>query len=170
MADAPVIAILDEDGTAILTTLVNIGVSVAPSKVFARHSLENKQVVVDDQYDIPTSLTLRVILDPSDYLDVYKSIDTYYKAVTNFTIQTKVDTYTNMYLETIPHEEDPSMFNTIAMSLEFTEQIFVDSNTEGLSTTDVSNQSDASTTDSGTKSTKEDNGTVASRLYDRVFG
>lgn len=167
---APVVAILDENGNQILSSVVSIGASVAPTKTFAKHQIENGQVVVDDQYDNPTSLTLRVILNPSDYLDVYKTIKLLYENVTNFTIQTKVDVYSNMYLESIPHEEDPSMFNTVSMSLEFTEQLIVASETQVLSTGDVSNQSDASTTDSGTKSTTEDDGTVLTRLFNRVFG
>ncbi|WVH05516.1 hypothetical protein KKJFFJLC_00061 [Vibrio phage vB_VpaS_PGB] len=167
---AEVIAILDEDGNQLFSSAVNIGVSVAPSKVFARHSIENKQVVIDDQFDNPTSLSMRMILNPSDYVDVYKEIKTAYDSITNFTIQTKVDLYQNMYLESLPHEEDPSMFNTISMTLEFTEQLIVASDSEVLTTANTSNSSDTDTVDSGQKSNTDDDGTVAQRLFRRVFG
>ncbi len=168
---AEVVAILDSDGVEILDTITNIGVSVSISKTFAQHSLENSEVVVDDQYDNPDQLTLRVILNPSDYTSVYKQIKEYYEAITNFTIQTKVDVFTDMYLMGMPHEEDPSMFNTIAMNLSFTQQIIVESTTTSISVADVSNAGDSDTTDSGSKSTTEDDdGTVASRAFSRVFG
>lgn len=165
-----VIAILDEDGNQLFSTAVNIGVSVAPSKTFARHSLENKQVVIDDQYDNPTSLSMRMILNPSDYKDVYKEVKAAYNAITNFTIQTKVDSYTNMYLESLPHEEDPSMFNTIAMTLEFTEQLIAAPDSSILTNNDVSNAGDSDTVDSGQKSNTDDDGTVLQRLTNRIFG
>lgn len=167
---AEVIAILNENGEQLFSNAVNIGVSVAPSKTFARHSIENKQVVIDDQFDNPTSLSMRMILDPSDYVDVYKEIKAAYTSVTNFTIQTKVDLYENMYLESLPHEEDPSMFNTIAMTLEFTEQLITASDDEILTTNNTSNASDADTVDSGQKSNTDNDGTVLQRLYGRIFG
>lgn len=165
-----VIAIIDEDGNQLFTTAVNIGASVTPSKTFARHTLENKQVVIDDQFDNPTSLSLRFILDPNDYVNVYKEIKAAYSAVTNFTIQTKVDVYQNMYIESLPHEEDPSMFNTIAMTIELTEQLIIAPEVSILTTNDVSNPGDSDTVDSGQKSNTEDDGTVLQRLVNRVFG
>lgn len=164
------IAVLSESGSELFTGAINIGVSVAPSKTFPLHTLENNQVVIDDQYDNQTMITLRVILDPSDYVNTYKEIKSYYEAVTNFSIQTKTDSYSNMYLNSIPHEEDPAMFNTIAMNLEFTQQIIVASTTASKEESDVSSASDTTTVESGSKSTTEDDGTIASRLYDRVFG
>ncbi len=164
MADN-VIAILDEDGNELLSTLTNIGVSVSVSKTFAKHSLENGQTVTDDQYDNPTLLNMQIILDPSDYVSVYKEIKTYYENVTNFTIQTKVDSYSNMFLESLPHDETPEMFTTIAMTLEFTEQLISETSTETLAESDVSTASDTTTVDSGEKSTtSDDDGTVLQRL------
>lgn len=159
----PVVLILDSDGNEVLSTIVNIGASVIESKTFSKHSLENSQVVVDDQYDNPTLVTLRVILNPSDYLDVYKEIKSLYQSITNFTVQTKVDSYSNLYLEAIPHEEDPAMFNTIQMNLEFTEQLVVSTNVEGLETSDVSNPGDSDTVNSGSKVAEQDDGTVLQR-------
>lgn len=167
---AQVIAILDANGNQLFTSAVNIGVSVVESKTFASHTLENKQVVVDDEFDNPASLTMQMILDPSNYIDVYKEIKAAYKAITNFTIQTRVDSYTNMYIETLPHEETPELFNTIAINLEFTEQLIVATDSEMLTTNNVSSASDSSTVDTGQKSNTDNDGTVLQRLVGRVFG
>lgn len=164
------IAILDEDGNQLFDTAVNIGVSVLPSKTFARHSLENKQVVIDDQYDNPTSLSMRVILNPSDYASVYNQIKEAYESVTSFIIQTKVDIYQNMFIESLPHEEDPSMFNTISMTLSFTEQLINEPDIELMPITRVSSPSDSDSVEAGQKSNTDDDGTVLQRLVGSVFG
>lgn len=160
------IQILNESGEIILKNAVNIGVSVSPSKTFAKHTLENKTVIVDDQFDNPTTLTLKVILKADDYINTYKDIKQRYSNVELFIIQTKVDTYKNMYLESIPHEENPQMFNTIAMNLAFTEQLIKGADVTKI--TQASSQSDVSTVKAGTKSKTDDDGTFLQRLSNKV--
>jgi hypothetical protein len=164
-----VIAILDEEGNQLFSTAVNINVAAIESKTFASHSLENKQVVVDDQFDNPGAISMQMILNPVDYQSVYSEIKAAYKAVTNFTIQTRVDTYTNMYLAQLPHEESPEMFNTIAITLEFTEQIIAGADSETMTSERVSSKSDASTVNAGQKSSTDNDGTVLQRLAGRFF-
>lgn len=163
---AELIAILNEDGEQILTTMVNIGCSVSVSKEFAQHSLENRQVIIDDQYDNPTIVNLQFILSPSDYVAVYNEIKQYFNNITSFIIQTKVDTYKNMFLRTIPHEETPDMFNTISINLEFTQQLITESDTSKI--VSASNQSDVSTVNAGNKSKTEDDGTVLQRTFNKI--
>jgi hypothetical protein len=71
-----------------------------------------------------------------------------------------------MYLESIPHEENPQMFNTIAMNLAFTEQLIKSADVTKI--TKASGQSDVSTVKSGTKSKTKDDGTVLKRLVNKV--
>lgn len=170
MANQQVTKVIDSVGQELFTETVTIGVSVAPSKTFAKHPLEDSRVVTDDQYDNPTSLTLRVILKSDSYQDEYKRIKASYEAVSPLTIQTRVDVYQNMYIESLPHEESPDMYSTISMSIELTEQLITKSQTNKIQASNAASPADASAVNSGSKSTQQDSdGSIAAGLFDRAF-
>lgn len=152
MADfEPVTAIFDVDGNQMFETMGILSVSPSPSNTYAQHTLENSFVVGDNKIINQNMVSLKVILNPDDYVEVYQAIKSADIASTNFTIQTRVDTYSNMYIESRPHEESSSISNTIAMVISFKEQIFTGIKTSALPASKVKNASNADTTNSGTK-------------------
>jgi len=160
----PVTAFLDSDGNQILETVGIISAQVNPTKTFSNHKLENGQVVSDNVINNQKIINIGLILNPDDYLDVYKEIVALYEANTSFTIQTRVDTYDNMYIDGMPHDEDSTIANTIAINLNFIEQQISASTTGTLSVSDVAAPSDSSTSQAGQKSAATSTKTTAQKI------
>lgn len=146
---APVTAILDSEGSHVFETAGILGVSAASSKAYAQHTLENGSPITDHVIDLPDRLTLRCILNPDDYIEVYRRIKRAFRQNTAFIVQTKVDTYSNLYIEALPHEEDRK--NTVALSLDFVQQRFQSASISSLPPSSVANQADTDTRSSGNK-------------------
>ena len=81
------------------------------------------------------------------------------------TIQTKTDTYANLYLQDIPHEEDPALFDTITMILQFIETQIATVQVLALPPAAVANPADTSTSERGEQTT-----TVAGSRGSALFG
>lgn len=152
----PVTALFDEYGIQLFPTVGILSVSVSPSNQFAQHTLETGVVVSDNKIRMQNKITVKAILDPEDYLSVYQKIKEADNNSTKFTVQTRVDSYDNMYIESRPYEESSKMSDTIAMMINFIEQQFVEVTTTVLTAAKVKVPADADTTNSGTKLPKED--------------
>ena len=154
-ASKPVTAFLDSNGDQLLDTVGIISAQINPTKSFSSHKLENGQVVTDNVIDNQAIINVGLILNTEDYQTVYSEIKALFDDGEAFTIQTRVDTYSNMYLDGMPHEEDASVANTIGINLNFIEQQIVTSSTSVLTISDVSNSADTSTVKAGQKTPVE---------------
>lgn len=162
----PVVAIIDENENQLFTTVGLMSLQINPSKSFSEHTLENGQVVTDNVINNRTMISVQLILDPSDYTDVYNDIRSVYESSTPISIISRVDIYTSMYIQSMPHEETPDKSNTVTIILDLIEQQIVETTTETLSASDVASPSDTSTAQSGQKATTESKTT----LLDSIFG
>lgn len=161
----PVIAILDEDGEQLFETVSILDVSVGESKTYSNHTLENGEVATDNAITNQNRINLQLVLDPDDYIEVFSEIKTLFNDNAVFSIQTRVDTYENMYIEAMPHEEGPSMANTVAINLSLVEQQISSTTSQELSASDVSSTADQSTVKSGQKTSTE-----STTVLDSLFG
>lgn len=156
----PVTALFDENGDQLFSTVGILSVGVSPANQFAQHTLENGTVISDNKIRMQNKITVKAILSPEDYKSVYQEIK---EADTNnvkFTIQTRVDSYDNMYIESRPYEESSKISNTIALMINFIEQQYVNVETTVLTSSQVKTAADADTTTSGTKLPKSDTSTL----------
>jgi hypothetical protein len=160
----PVTAILDEDGEQLFETAKFLSVQVGESKTFSTHTLENGQVVADNAIDNQDRINLQLVLDPDDYIETYAEIQTLFDSYSPISIQTRVDTYENLYIEAMPHDEGPAMANTISININLVEQQIVSSTTQVLTISDVDSTADVSTVKSGQKSSTESE-TVLQSLF-----
>ena len=152
------------------------------------HPLEDGSVITDHRIIFPTVITLSIIIDPRlftfrpiaqefgfgvTYRETYQAIFNDFEASTQFQIQTKSRTYDNMYLQNIPHEEDPRQFDTITMILEFSEAKFSTVVIQALSNDQVADPPDSSTLEKGAQ-TPDDEGdrgsSAAIQFYRFLFG
>ena len=162
----PVTALFDEDGEQLFPTVGLLSVAVSPSNTFSQHTLENGTVTSDNKIKNQNRITVQAVLDPDDYVEVYQKIKSADDNDTIFTIQTRVDTYDNMYIESRPYEESGKMSNTMAVTLNFIEQQFTGVKTGKLPATKVKNVADQDVQNSGTKLPGDDSST----LYNWIFG
>lgn len=159
-----VTAILDENGNQLFTTAVILKASTTPSTTYAQHVLEDGSVVSDNAVENQTRISMALILDSNDYQQVYKAIKNAKENRTKLTVQTRVDSYPNMYIEAMPSEESAGLFDTVQVIIDFIEQQFGSVVIEQLSADDVANPADVDTVDRGEQLPKEDTETTLQKI------
>lgn len=159
-----VTAILDENGNQLFTTAVILKASTTPSTTYAQHVLEDGSVVSDNAVENQTRISMALILDSNDYQQVYKAIKNAKENRTKLTVQTRVDSYPNMYIEAMPSEESAGLFDTVQVIIDFIEQQFGSVVIEQLSSSDVANPADVDTVDRGEQLPKEDTETTLQKI------
>lgn len=165
-----VTAILDESGNQLFSTAKILNLSTSPTNTYAQHPVEDGTVVSDNKITNQVRISVTIILDGNDYQEVYKSIQNASNNDTKLSIQTRVSTYNNMYIEAYPSEESASIFDTVSMSIDFVEQITGNITTSQLSPSDVASQSDVDTVDRGEQLPKEPSSTAAQRIAEGLSG
>lgn len=166
----PVTALFDEEGNQIFETVGILGLSAAPSNKFAEHTLEDGTVVSDNKIRLQTRVAVQAILNPEDFEAVYKKLKEADRNDVKFTVQTRVDSYDNMYIESYPYDENSKIVGTIALIINFVEQQFVGVKVDTLPASKVKKASDADTVDSGTKLPREDKRTTLQQVVGFVGG
>lgn len=162
---APVTSILDENGDQIFETVGILGLSAASSVAYPQHTLENGVAMSDHVIRLQDRVSLRCVLNPDDYIEVYQQIKKLFRENTAFIIQTKTDTYSNLYIENLPHEEDAK--NTVSLNLDFVEQMFQSPVVDTLPESEVENPADSDTKQAGNKQAQDvDNKTYLQRIGD----
>ena len=133
----PVTALFDEDGNQLLETVGILEMSTSPSNTYAEHTLEDGKVIIDNKIINRVVISVTAILSPDDYKQAYAKI--------------KEADKNNTY----PYNENASIVNTIAITINFTEQQIVAAKVVNLPPEKVKSQPDADTVDSGQKLPKE---------------
>jgi hypothetical protein len=95
--------------------------SVKDDATFFKHPLEDGEHRTDHIIFNPVEVTFSMLLSGANYKNVYQQIKQAYKNQVELIVQTKVDTYPEMYLQGIPHEESPETFDSIIMNLKVKE-------------------------------------------------
>ncbi|MEG2042529.1 MAG: hypothetical protein RR068_15655, partial [Hafnia sp.] len=85
------------------------------------HPVENGTSVVDHRVLSPVEIKLSMLLAGDSYRNTYQQIKQYYLRAELFTVQTVADTYQNMLIVSMPHEESPDLSDAIAMEISFSE-------------------------------------------------
>lgn len=141
-----------------------------PAKLMT-HPLESGANIVDHRVILPISASVSFIVEAENYRDTYQEIRTASRESTRLSLQTKTDTYRNLYLQDIPHEEDPAFFDTITIVLELVEALIANVQIQELPQTEVSDAQDASSVDRGeVTGTDVDSGSAAFQALSRNFG
>lgn len=135
-----------------------------------QHPMESGAVSSDHIVFLPTEIQLLVIPDPDGFQDAYQEIKDAWKAAKLVTVQTKTSSYPSMLIYRIPHDEDPEMFNTVAIEIRLRQVLIVQAQYAQLPATKVAKPSNASTTKTGTKQGKPATKQQNSAAYDLIFG
>lgn len=119
------------------------------------HPIETGSIVQDFAITMPTEIELSMVLNSGDYPAVYKTILDYFLNGTYVSIQTKADTFYNMIIQAMPHEESADMFDAIplAIKLKHVQQVLVQY--QALAPAQVAQPQDQSTVNVGTQQPQE---------------
>lgn len=144
-----VIAVLTQDFSQVFVDARAIKLSIDQSSKVMTHPVEDGSTVTDHRVVEPVGAELSVICSSGDYPSVYQQIRELFKQGTLLIVQTRVDSYSNMLIEKIPHEETSDVFDGIAMSITLREVKFVTAQYSSLPPRKVVQQKDSDTAKRG---------------------
>ncbi len=162
---ADVVAVLDgQTGRQVFGSARPMKATVSESAKLLAHPLEDGGNIVDHRIILPIGLSLAMILDANTYRETYQEIRQIFRESRRLSVQTKTATYTNLYLQNIPHDEDPALFDTATIVLEFIETLIAQVQIQALPPAAVASANDASTLERGEQTTT-DGGSRGSALF-----
>ena len=112
-----VVGVYDVDFNQVFPDARPLKASVSNEALFFKHPLESSATRTDHIIFQPVKISMAVMMSGEDYKSVYQQIKQIYRSQTQLIVQTKTDTYENIYIQSIPHEESPENFDSIIMSL-----------------------------------------------------
>jgi hypothetical protein len=124
-----------------------ITASVREEAKMMEHPLESGAVVTDHMVIQPVEIELALTLIPETYRDTYKAIKELYLQGALLTVQTRADNYENQVIASLPHEENPEIFDTITIGLKLKEVRIVKAQVEA--TYKAKNPAQSKTVDRG---------------------
>lgn len=152
-----VVAVLNSSFTQVFTGAGIIKAEIRKSSKVMSHPVENGQTIEDEIVLQPTEINLSIVLSPTSYRSTYNEIKGLYDKREILTVQTKVESYSSMVIEELPHDEDGSIFDTIALGIRLKEVRFVETEYEAYTPVKVRNPADASNKKTGEAKTTTDN-------------
>jgi hypothetical protein len=124
-------------------------INVSPSAKLMDHPIENGATRTDFRIINPLEIELSVICTGSDYQSVYQEIKAAWLAGNLYTVVSKADSYFNMMISAIPHDETPDMYDVIVLAVKMREVIQVETQYQPLPAKRVRHTNDQSTVNSG---------------------
>lgn len=112
-----VVGIYDVDFNQLFPNARPLKASVSDTALFFKHPLESSATRTDHVIFQPVKIGMSMSMSGEDYISVYKQIKQAYRNQTQLILQTKTDTYENIYIQSIPYEETPANFDSVLMNL-----------------------------------------------------
>ncbi len=117
----PVVSVFTQTGEPAFPYAEIMSVIVKPESEVPEHPVETGAARTDFIIYKLVELEMTVILRPEYYQSTYENIKKLFYSGELLNIQTKVDYYKEFILSSIPHDETPEYFDTIAMVVKFKE-------------------------------------------------
>ena len=119
------VAIFDQNFTQLFQQARAIKAVIKEQAKVMEHPVESGAIITDHRIILPVEIEISLILSSADYQSVYKAIRQYYLNATLLVIQTRAGIYENQLISALPHEEDPTMFDALAIALSLKQVQFV---------------------------------------------
>lgn len=120
-----VVAVLASDFSQVFARARALKVSVSRLSKAMEHPLETGSSVIDHRIVLPVTAELSLILASEDYKAVYQQIGDLFRRGELLTLQTRVESFPDMLIEKMPHEEAAEMLDGVAVALTLKEARFV---------------------------------------------
>jgi hypothetical protein len=138
--------------------------SVREEAKLMEHPLESGAVATDHMVIQPVEIELLMTLTPATYRDTFQEIKNLFREAKILTVQTKADTYQNLIIEALPHDEEPEVFDTIDLALKLKEVLVVTAEYEEAPYSPRRDNQSA-TQDRGEVQPQEQKGSWAARVF-----
>lgn len=124
-----VIAIYDNNFNILFENAQYIKASVSDDSQMFSHPLEDGSKITDHKVDNPIEINLQVMLLGVTYISIYQALNKIKLDATALTIQTKTNVYSNMYISSLPYEEDNTVSDGIKIVVSLIQATFENPNT-----------------------------------------
>ena len=114
-----VVGVYDVDLNQVFPGARPLKATISDEATFFKHPLESSATRTDHIIFLPVKIAMSVMMTGEDYKSVYQQIKQIYRSQTQLIVQTKTDTYENIFIKSIPHEESPENYDSIIMNLIF---------------------------------------------------
>jgi hypothetical protein len=121
-----------------------------PSKLM-EHPNEKGIILADHRITLQNEIELPLVISANDYNAVYTQIKNLRNSGTLLSVQSRITIYDNMVVIDMPHEENPDMFDAVALTLRL-KQVFFDETIDSFAPTE---KAKAKTIKSGQKNGKK---------------
>lgn len=153
-----VVRIVDSSGAQLFQTARIVRASVNNDSSLFTHPLEDGNSITDFKVELPKSIQLGVIIPTQDYTNTYRNLKLAKEKGTEFIIQTRADSYENMVIKSMPHEESQELGDCLGMTLTFREVEWYQPSIETLPRKEVASKPTSKT--GGVSGVKSDADTV----------
>lgn len=159
-----VVAVYDQNFKQIFRGARPVKVTVKEEAKLMEHPVETGATITDHRIILPIEIEFSMLLQAQDYIDVYREIRQYYLNATLLKVQTKSSVYENQLIASMPHEEDPSQFNTLVLALKF-KQVQFTTPQNGIA---PRHSKDSNKVERGTQESKAVDQSGAAEITDKV--
>ncbi len=118
------VAVFTQDFTQVFRNARALKAVVKEQAKVMEHPVESGAIITDHRIILPIEIELSLLLTKDDYKDVYQTIRGYYLQGTLLVVQTRSGVYQNMLIQSMPHEENPDMYEALALALGLKQVIF----------------------------------------------
>lgn len=160
-----VVCVLDGTLTQVFATARPIKATIKEEAKAMEHPLETGAVVTDHRVVLPVEIELSLVLGAADFRGTYRQIRDLFAKGELLTVQTRTDSYRNMTITGMPHEESPDAYDVINLGLMLKEVLYVEAQFSDLK---VSKPADARTVQRGEQQPQAT--TKQSSILSRIFG
>lgn len=144
-----VVAVLTSDFSQVFVDARAIKLTIQQDSKVMEHPVEDGSTVTDFRVINPVAAELSVICAKVDYASTYQQIRDLFKRGQLLIVQTRVDSFSSMIIEKIPHEETAEIYDGIAMSIGLKQAKFVTPQYSALPPRKVARPKDSDTAKRG---------------------
>ncbi|MCD1124806.1 hypothetical protein LPW36_01945 [Jinshanibacter sp. LJY008] len=143
------VAIYNKSFRKLFDDAIPMKATVKETSKLMSHPLENGADISDHRVILQTEIEIDMLLQGGQYRSVYQQIKQAFLTGEKLTVTTKTDTYNDMIIESMPHEETSEFYDAIPLFLKLKEAQFVTPQYEEAPISQPSNKSDGKTKDRG---------------------
>lgn len=140
-----VVGVYDTDFKQVFPDAVPIKATINEEATFFKHPIEDSTTRTDHVIFNPVTVGLSVFLTGAQYRDIYSQIKQLFRDQAQLIVKTKTDVYENMYIQSMPHDEEPGSVDSVIMAISLNETKFSQTTVEFLPV----DQNDTDTVDRG---------------------
>ncbi len=121
-----VVCVLDGTLSQVFERARPIRANVMEGSKPMEHPVETGATITDHRVILPVEIELSMLLASEDYQGTFRQIRDLFHKGELLTVQTRADSYRNMVIAALPHEETSDQFDALTVGLALKEVIYVE--------------------------------------------